>query len=152
MATTVKIITKAQVIKALRTEPLEAQAFFHSEYATLERCNVCAVGAVMRQTSCLKWAQENGLRPVRIAQMLTNDQYKTNHPVRQIKEGNYFGGLSSFFEKYYTKKREKDGVRAARAMMVEFVKKHFPAAVEVRLSKNEVFGLGLVVVEKLEGL
>ena len=136
-------IKKAQVIKALRTEPLEKGNWIDispKDYEQFERspllvasafdCKVCAVGAVLRST---------GLTPMEILRVGGNLSLSYGYNVFRdarhgdidnlLIKGNYLGALSCYFEStiplrgsYGLKHRER---------LVQFVEKNFPGYIEV---------------------
>lgn len=133
--TITKRISRAKVIEALKTEPLDYGAWFHGN--DIKTCNVCAVGAVIRKASfvstfsnfdeeqmgniCLKLTD-------RVASACdVNSEDETNSAIKILLEDeNYLGALSVFFEDMMD--RDTTGVvnSSHRKRLVTFVKKHFP--------------------------
>lgn len=135
MPTKTRWATKAQIIKALKTEPvLKRGAFFEPRIDLIrdnERCAVCAVGAVLRALSFEKFAKkysnDHGLPPSRLlhdmGSGLCDANYTSSDPEFLVEEKNYFGALSSYFE-----------MGATRRRCIAFVKKHFPAKIRISAS------------------
>lgn len=132
MAITKKlIITKAQVIKAIREEPLTPQVFVGYPIRDGQKCSVCAVGAVMRQSiplikkDKLEWVcrqatgdgEVSSTTPERVASML--------------REKHYLNALSATFEDQCEEAGFYCGTlitknQPIRERLVTWVKKNFP--------------------------
>ena len=106
--------TKKDIVKALKTEPLYFNSFFSvvGSKEELKKCNVCAVGAVMRSNNALmNWA---GQRLSYMGGHITRDECVSN-PIQCLSftenmcylkdllndlllDKNYMGALSVYFE------------------------------------------------------
>ena len=136
------IVTRKQIIHALRTENLQGGSWFEDtqynentgEYEKLNptTCPVCAVGAVIRSTGvvtkknsfsklCL-WAYKlvNGIATEDDLSTDTKEGIKT-----LLNEKNYLGALSVYFEAM------ADNGRIRRDRLVKFVKTHFPSQLRI---------------------
>jgi len=123
-----KSITKANVIKALQKEKLKRKNFFHGVSGLLWdiKCSVCAVGAVLRKMSFEEWAKQQGWNQFRIGEAATKGIYSSNHDYKRlIKEKNYLGALSCYFEKGNSKKK-----------CIEFVKQYFPSKLTIEIKED----------------
>ena len=123
----IKSITKAQVIIALKKEPLTRGSFFGGIKRTKKKCEVCAVGAILRYISFETWAHDIGYNINRVAYALTNQIATCQDPKGLIKEKNYLGALSCYFEDNHTKKQ-----------CIAFVKKHFPKKLTLEIKEDEI--------------
>lgn len=178
MNTIIKL-TRRQVIKAVRNEPVlmpeqwvsrqfEEGIYGRSIAETRNACPVCAVGAVMRsaldpnqkvkmihnaavasvsnsegRALCVHPGDE--IRPFRKARLLAK-------AAKQAKDGHHMAALSLVFETLWSDARSRrkgcnkwahpmtwrksDFNRVSkriRAQVIEFVKKHFPATIEVNI-------------------
>lgn len=131
-------ITKAQVIKAIETEPLlKGGEFFAVDKnnlfdALIDECPVCVVGAVLRQTGVVN--TKTPFYTARdAAEMATKYQYSIDDletPAELIKDKNYLGALSVKFEKL-TVAGDKPVTPARRRTLVAFVEKYFPKSFTV---------------------
>lgn len=127
-----KTITKAGVIKALKTEKLKRRAYFHgvSSYDTPppEGCAVCAVGAVLRHMSFEAWARKHKFNMSDLGNQATHCQGGDPRPffkdkiAAALQDKKYLSALSMFFESGKT--REK---------CIRFVRDKFPARLKVRI-------------------
>lgn len=131
-------ITKAQVIQALKEEPiLKAGDWIHAEVnAGLPRyhdkCPVCAVGAVMRQAGVEAF-------DIRRSSLNATDGrgYDTSDVDESLRDGYYLGALSAFFEMLCAQEADYLGVslydipnfNQYRSDCIEFVQTNFPAGV-----------------------
>lgn len=134
-------VTRKQIIKALRTEPLGAQGNFIQ--GTDKTCRVCAVGAVLRAT------YKDDDKVWRIGEELVRGTYVSGnyHPYngytgsekRKVVEAacaeqaltNPLAALSSLYEYRLQKMMTTRITKALRESLVNFVKKHFPKEVTV---------------------
>ncbi len=123
----IKSITKAQVIIALKKEPLTRGSFFGAIKTTKKKCDVCAVGAILRYISFETWAHDNGYERDRLGYIITNKEATSQDTKRLIKEKNYLGALSCYFEDNHTKKQ-----------CIAFVKKHFPKKLTLEIKEDEI--------------
>jgi len=137
-----KSITKKQIIKALETElHLERGKFFapvmvyrsDKGYGSSRRifkkdCPVCAVGSVLRAMSYETWAKRNKLDLTALGEYVTVEDYIGLHHKKLIKEKNYLGALSCYFE-------DHDG---NRKKTIKFVRKYFPAVLTITVSKGSL--------------
>lgn len=129
-----KIIKRRQVIKALRTEKLATgQWFRHDSGATQGSywdCSVCAVGAVMREVSILKWCEEQGQPPNHIADRLALGACWDDDVDVYLQRKQYLSALSAKFE---TLCNRRGVTKKHREVLVEWVKKNFPVEFEVTI-------------------
>ena len=133
-----KWITRRMVLKALRTEPLAHGRFWHEDNQNLSlavkpSCRVCAVGAVLRQASFeksfLDYPQMN------IGQEATRDKFVSGDINALLKEKNYLGALSSYFENFDTRNGfYKDATKVTRKKCISFVKRKFPSKFRLTIS------------------
>lgn len=100
-------ITKAQAIKAVMTEPLKANFFYHNKSEYGDRvddgvCSVCAVGAIIRSTKTDKLKLNHQVSEL----LMKGDHrvsvsgmgYKTSSYEYVLESGNYLAALSQYFE------------------------------------------------------
>jgi len=128
-----KSITKSQAIKAIKTEKnLSYNGDWFEENLDYYKkdCNVCAVGAILRNMSFEKWARKIsfdlqelgwvavGGREAGVASM----EYIKDH----LKSKNYLAALSCYFESGKT-----------RTQCVNFIKKNFPAKLTLTITKRQ---------------
>jgi hypothetical protein len=137
-------IKRAQVIKALRQEPLAKGKWIEIDdtaYDLFEtpsivqakkiKCRVCAVGAVLRHNTELS-AMEISRFGVQISDVATVSNYANKYDIEDLlAEKNYLGALSAYFESTIPLKGSYG--RKHRERLVRFVKGNFPALIEVRL-------------------
>jgi len=119
-----KSITKTNVIKALNKEDLVRGNFFQREST---KCAVCAVGAVLRHMSFEKWAIKLINRQGNIGDVATKNVYVNGSIRYLIKEKNYLGALSCYFEQGHTKKT-----------CIKFVKRYFPKKLTIEIRKEDI--------------
>lgn len=125
-------LTKNQVIKALKTEPLRAGAFFNTEKRdsfsdTPAECRVCAVGAVLRNSLGKKILKEsNDSQLGDLAEGYCQGQYIDYNSQELLKEKNYLGALSNYFEYLMKREKSKHASAAVVERLVNFVNKNFP--------------------------
>jgi len=123
-----KSITKANVIKALKKEKLKCGWFFNSNVTinNVVDCSVCAVGAVLRHMSFEKWAIEQCLNTNGLGYAAVENKYISEDINQLLKEKNYLGALSNYFEDYH----------GDRAKTIAFVKKHFPNKLTITITHD----------------
>lgn len=143
---TTVVVTRRTVIKALRTEKLRANNFFHTDN-TLSKCAVCAVGAVLRSSLTQEQLRDaDGYNATRGVYSGCDTEKEVQEKTRcEINEGNYLGALSVYFESLARRfARKGRGERAnleqveavnwtsrRREKLVDFVKKNFPKTIEI---------------------
>ena len=137
-----KIIKKSDVIVALKTERLKRGHWFTPTYELnkgepcKKNCRVCAVGAVLRKVSFEQWARNKSLSLNLLGEKAVrfnkNSQYSFNSTSTitdvedALKDKNYLGALSAYFEQGHIKKQ-----------CIECVKKKFPKKFKLSInSKN----------------
>lgn len=140
-----QILTKKLIIEALRTEPLVSGAFFRITNETdqeVHTCEVCAVGAVMRKSGIVKkllqpkvlenYGFEANDIATNTASVLCNQFISGDNWCRLIKEKNYLGALSNFFE---NEEMIHSGpvLKKTRRRCIEFVKLNFPDQFKVEV-------------------
>ncbi len=123
----IKTITKKQVIKALKTEPLTKGSYFHSQIIKGYKCDVCAVGAVLRHMSFEKWALENRLSTNALGTIATKGLSIGSNHKNLIKNGNYFGALSCYFEAGHSKSK-----------CIQYVEKNFPLKLTLEINETDL--------------
>lgn len=132
------IIERKTVIKALKTEPLARGYFFEVAAEDIKNCQVCAVGGIVRQHLSDAILQAKGWDELSTyCEYVTNYKYDSSvdqaEQKQLIKEGNYLGALSAFFE------RQSDSGKVTkkhRESLVNFVKKNFPVKFKVKTPKQ----------------
>lgn len=121
------IITRREILKAIRTEKLKEGGFIHlnkDELGYDDTCKVCAVGAVLRSAGV-----GNGSINI-IAQLLLEAGYYSDEGDEhtELEAKRYLNALSVKFEKlasvYGAGKRTKD-------KLAIFIKKYFPKTINV---------------------
>lgn len=127
-------LTKAQVLKALATEPLKATAWVETKGKSKKVCNVCAVGAVFHKA---------GLGPKAIDQCaqdlyLSGSDTATESDLdKAIDEGKYLSALSMKFETLARKLADvlgltdtadltKEQTKLLKPVLIKWVKDNFP--------------------------
>ncbi len=102
-------ITKKNAIKAVMTEPLKGNQWFHD--GNVSKCEVCAVGAVLRNSTSLK--NTSYYRALNMAEKVVkiNDYTVSADGCKNfwdqddyqdaLKDKNYMGALSMYFEYLY---------------------------------------------------
>ena len=130
------IIEKKTVIKALKTENLEYESFFSaSEDVSHRQCSVCAVGAIIRKSLGRKMKKiiKNGYPTILSLYCieLTDGAYIGENVKKLLKNKNYLGALSCYFESFSD---DFDGnvVPEVEEKLVEFVRKNFPTRFKVK--------------------
>ena len=141
LETMTKEITKQQVLKALRNEPLEGGQFFANDKPN---CNVCAVGAVLREVSFETWFKKMDIRFTVsrvVGDMVWLGGFSHIGDWRQaLKDKQYLSALSIKFEKLLT---SADGYGTQnvtprrRQIMIDFVERYFPTSFTVTLTAPE---------------
>jgi len=133
-----KTLTRQNIIRALKTEPLQRRAWFHAsqcaDTSVLKECPVCAVGAVMRK--CLNIMNSN--KAIELTQgvacytseIKADGITKTEYIQGLLENKNYLGALSVLFESQ--SKAENSRVTANnRKELIAFVKNNFPKTIRV---------------------
>lgn len=144
-------VTRKEILKAIRTEPLKAGTWIHDRKVTLDngsgislqtsvadkKCKVCAVGAVLRQKGIpddkIFWAADSLFCDTGSSEC-DSDASDEGNPLQNVKDGHYMAALSSKFEQL--SKRLGSGKRT-RETLIRFVKRHFPKQVTVKFYVNE---------------
>ena len=117
-----KQITKLAIIKALASEPLAA-----GRWMSNAGCEVCAVGAVVRQVfhPSEEMNESTGRIPLCvIANAVTTEDVTDADPKALIKAKDYMSALSCYFEQLVGD--DQTATPAQRAQLIEFVYKKFP--------------------------
>lgn len=123
-------IKRAQILKALRTEPLRQGHFVESDLLPeIGTCNVCAVGAVLRSAGVPDRAI-NGVavqpQVIGFADCCFDSSNKAEQKLElaeDLAERRYLAALSKVFE--------AAPKRTAKAQAIAFVKKHFPKEIRI---------------------
>jgi hypothetical protein len=128
-------IKREDVINAIKTEPLRGGQFFHGVGYAISTCDVCAVGAVLRQA----FNKRN------IDKELTNNtgflatkNYTIGSEKNALADKNYLGALSCKFEDMCDKGAKRNGftvvmshsynvTQSTRKSLVKWVKKNLPS-------------------------
>lgn len=137
-------ISKQDIIKALQTESLAPGQFFRGRGFRGDNfnpltCSVCAVGAVLR--AALKDAIKDrdpeyllklSLKNTKSVAMFNEEDEDyfadaEDYIASLLKEGNYLGALSVFFEETYPCVSDAEG----RQDCIAFVEANFPASLEI---------------------
>lgn len=143
-----KLVTKDQVIEALKTEPLRAGSFFDMFHGSqLETCDVCAIGAVMRKTLGVKTLRSLTFSTslFDLGSFLCKGYYSKVVGVsisNLLNKKNYWGAPSSYFEKtagqisdkiYYrvayldpAANLHNEEIAVLRKKTISFVRRNFP--------------------------
>lgn len=132
------IITRRDILKAIRTEKLKAGAFIETKkkwdvtnsvdvYYEDDTCKVCAVGAVLRQTGTSSETIEDRAYGITCQYGLTprgdeGDEFEA------IKYNLYMNALSIRFERLAA---EHGCGKKTRQKLAWFVKRHFPKTIKV---------------------
>ena len=136
------IIEKKTVIKALKTEPLEYGFFFdfHNSDISIDEkdCPVCAVGAVIRKSlgrKINKYMSErcggDDFNLSTYCEELTNYAYVHIDPKKLLKQKNYLGALSCYFESF-SGDNEGNVTPEVEKKLIDFVRKNFPTRFKVK--------------------
>lgn len=126
-----KVIKRSDVVKALASEPLQP-GHFYNPTANRGRCNVCAVGAVVRNVFNKKLGGELQKEAFnQVCHLVTKNQYVEDDVKSLLQEGNYLGALSNHFEANYFESEQyltpTGKVNAAgRKALIEWVEKNLP--------------------------
>lgn len=130
-------ITKEQVLTALRFEPLAAGNFIRVDGKPLSECNVCAVGAVMRNVLNKNIENEDDFSL--LCKQVTKDEFIDLDTDELLLEGNYLGALSNYFEQMMDSRYEWGNLETTvatntdRARLITFVEEKFPEEFEVNV-------------------
>lgn len=130
-------ITKREVLKAIRTEPLKPGFWMHADKRYFKNCSVCAVGAVLRNRIEVKSVYPTMLVDVfnrKVCNIM--DSESSNYTVSLgvgeldniLNQGLYLTALSNKFEALAEKYKT---MRTVRKHLEIFVKKNFPKEFEV---------------------
>lgn len=152
-------VTKAQVIKAMKTEPLAAGSYFHynhlapidgsfleKKYSNNLGCPVCAVGAIIdtkakdynldrnrSERICLNIIASSTLD-------LMREEKEAEVIANLLKEEKYLSALSVLFESRSEKKSYCTKLGFAnykmRKVLIDFVRKNFPSTIEIDTEKR----------------
>lgn len=109
-------------------------------------CSVCAVGAVMRNALLDREQPAESIDDASIAAMkhekVRFSQFANGNPDRMVAQSKYMGALSAFFEtEYYIREigwmsgsTRTRALRKLKADCIKFVRKNFPATVQVNIN------------------
>lgn len=122
----IKTITRALVIKALKTETLRRGNWFAGEQK--KDCSVCAVGAVLRHCSFETWARKKsfglnslGWEAVKDADRVNGSQIEDTEIL--LEDKNYLAALSNYFELGNSKNK-----------CIAFVEENFPKSFKLTIT------------------
>lgn len=139
-------VTKARIIKALRTEPLCPGSWISSAYKTIagkKGCTVCAVGAVLRNTLSKKtttdelWDVANmavsdgeftpieSFQTYRKAKKRAVEELKSRPNAEMAALSLYFESLCMIEDDDATFLIRPSKMKKIRALCIEFVQQHF---------------------------
>lgn len=131
-----KTITRRQVIKALRTEPLQSGEWCdgptgYTVPAKNLDCTVCAVGAVLRQVTDMRVEEiyDFGAQLNNRTDATISDSANQKDISLFLADGNYLAALSAYFESTIPDKAPYG--KRHRERLVKFVKKNFPTNIPV---------------------
>lgn len=127
-------VTKKQIIKALETEDLNPGYFFKGNdteyiYGDNGKCQVCAVGAVLRATKKNYFAEIH-------AEELCDNTYAGHEFIEALYSENIFSILSTQFEKAFIDELQELQYRAgvtnwdARILAIDYARAHAICVVE----------------------
>jgi len=126
MPRTRKTITRSEILKAIRTEPLVSGNFVQTENNKEKNCAVCAVGAVLRI------AGQNNTEIHSFGEQLMYEGVCSSQPhyviLEELKERRYLHALSMKFE-FYAFRLGKG--KRTRKLLANFVKKNFPKVIKL---------------------
>lgn len=117
-------ITKRQMIKAVATENLKPEAFFHDDDTNgdVDTCPVCAVGAIIRQMGAARVLHEDVYHIVSTA-TVSSDHIGEEMLEDFIDNGrDFLSRLSCEFEYAYAKSVKSK--KLSNAMCIEFARTH----------------------------
>ena len=138
------LIEKKIVIKALENEPLSFGHFFNNPNNE-KNCEVCAVGAVIRKTLGKNINKFDVSHLKEYCIFVTRNMFLGQNVKCLLKEKNYLGALSCYFEAHdsdgYNLPAVVDSV--LRKKLVSFVKKNFPTRFKVLDIKNTRSSFGI---------
>lgn len=121
-------ITKSQIISSIKNSTLKGGSFFYDK-SNIENCEVCAVGAIIREVLGVEYCEE------RIAEDLCQGSFgECDNLKALIEEENWLGALSVFFER---KMSEDFWVEHAtvreKLEIINFIEDYFPPELEVEI-------------------
>lgn len=137
-----RTITKTECIKALEEENLEPGPFFGKQYGENIKCNVCAVGAILRQTTAVENSiiiDKGDSDPVWTRFMKLNSfasvalgagackVKEINQIAQLIEEKKFLPALSSYFEDDWSGKT----IDEKRKNCIDFVETYFPDCFQI---------------------
>lgn len=125
-------VTKELILKALATEPLRIDRWFHfvGPYGDdLMTCEVCAVGAILR-TALGETELRKAHSVERLAIAATHGYYVDDESELLLSRGNYLGALSNTFEN-----NGMNGMNTSqnRKACIDYVIQNFPDDIEMNL-------------------
>ncbi len=139
-------VTKAQIIDAVKNEPLLSSGFFFATHgpvseSDLQSCKVCAVGSVLRRTIGLSELHDqvndwDGITNLGAA--VTANRYASHDDLTQaVDSKNWMGALSIKFEQLceenYDHVESEDNMHLVREELSNYVDTTFPNEVTFKL-------------------
>ena len=133
------IITRRDILKAIRTENLQGGSFIHGRLVEGEiskvmdsYCSVCAVGAVLRNKG-LEGVEiyDTACRITSGTAIIRRDSF---NELKAIKKKKWLNALSIRFEHLVDKQSSRtNGVptKKTKENLIRFVKRHFPKQIKV---------------------
>lgn len=140
-----KVITRATVIEAIKTENLVPGKWFQ-DMNNVWNCSVCAVGAVIRKASALKYCDYNGLNVNDVIWDLVDGEEVTDsiHIPRLLKRKNYLAALSAKFESMFVRDLYGSVIlfnsNEIKDKLIEWVKKNLPVKFTIELPDVSIKG------------
>lgn len=130
-------VTKAQIIEAIKTEPLRAGSWYTTEGDGT--CSACAVGAVLRNACKMYYSD---IEDHALGKYKSHSSYPDEMLLNSLfQEGRYMEALSCFFEdacenasdeeNCYSDEISKSAMSEIRQRTIEFVEKNFPDEVSI---------------------
>lgn len=143
---TIVSISRKKICEAIEKEPTTTLAAgewiqFESEGKVKSKhCSVCAVGAVMRNALLDRNQDAEAVHDASLAATKFGNPISLN-PEHQAEQGHYMSSLSSFFEREYSErdiwmfdpgtKKHREEMKKVKKDCIAFVKKNFPAKIEI---------------------
>jgi len=143
-----KIVTRRQIVSALQKESLTSGYFFEIDPKSIMRCEVCAVGAVLRQTSFIRKLIsikgcniDNTLGVDNLGKGLCRNAYASDSMFdvdgtieQELNNKNYMGALSMKFESLMGNAVGDRATVKIKRQLIEFVKNKFPKSIKISLA------------------
>jgi len=150
---TIVSISRKKICDAIAKEPATRLAYGswignYDEFTKVKSrdCTVCAVGAVMRNALLDREQPAEAVDDAAIAAMkfekVRYSQYANGDPDKMAARGSYMGALSCFFEGEFHLREiawmngstRATALRKLKADCIKFVRKNFPATIQVNIN------------------